>query len=49
VAAAAALAHGARGLPARELVVAPGMLMGVVMAAVGLVLVVAVRRVPTRA
>jgi GAF domain-containing protein len=49
VAGAAALGHGARGLPLRELVVAPGLVMGAVMVAVGLVLVAAVRRVASRA
>jgi GAF domain-containing protein len=41
------VAHAARALPMRELVSTPGTLLGSVIAAAGLALVMAVRRVPT--
>jgi GAF domain-containing protein len=49
VVAAAVVAHGARGLPANELLSEPGLLLGAAVALVGVVLAVAVRRVPTAA
>jgi GAF domain-containing protein len=44
---AAMVAHGARALPASELVTEPGVLLGVIVGAAGLVLALAVRRVPS--
>ena len=44
---AAALAHAARALPMSEVVTAPGVIGGAVIATVGLVLMTLVRRVPT--
>jgi GAF domain-containing protein len=44
---AAFVAHAARALPLAELVVEPGVLMGAVVAALGIALAVAVRRVPS--
>jgi GAF domain-containing protein len=46
---AAVVAHGARGLPASELLGEPGLLLGAAVALVGVVLAVAVRRVPSAA
>jgi GAF domain-containing protein len=45
---AAMVAHGARALPASELVTEPGVLLGAIVGAAGLVLALAVRRVPSR-
>jgi len=47
VVAATVVAHGAHGLPADELVTEPGMLLGTAVALIGIVLAVAVRRVPS--
>ena len=47
--AAASVVHAARALPLNELVVEPGLLLGFAVAAVGAVLVAAVRRTPSAA
>ena len=44
---AAGVAHEARALPARELLTEPGVLLGALMVAAGIVLASAVRRVPS--
>jgi GAF domain-containing protein len=44
---AAVVAHAARALPLSELVVEPGVLLGIVVALVGIALAAAVRRVPS--
>lgn len=44
---AAVVAHGARALPASELLTEPGVLLGAIVGAAGLVLALAVRRVPS--
>jgi len=49
VAFAVAFARAARALPMRDIVTEPGLLIGMLIAAAGLVLLIAVRRVPSSA